>query len=263
MILNNVKRGLAEGKLQIGTSVAQFRSAEVLRIYAAAGFKWVFIDGEHGGFGIETIQDLCRASNDTGLCPVVRVASMEYDLVARALDNGAQGVIFPRVESRELLEQAVSWTKFPPVGIRGFGLAPVNVNYEKATIAQILEHMNREIMVVLQIETQRAVDMCDELLSVKGLDAVMVGPVDLSISLGVPGEFEHPKMVAAMETIRDACIRHGVAPGTQTRNLALARFWRDRGMLFLGCSSDTGMLMEKASDLAREMAAPPAQAASK
>lgn len=252
---NIVKRALQEGKLQIGTSVAQFRSAEVVRVYAAAGFQWVFIDGEHGGFDIETIQDMCRASTDNNLCPVVRVASMEYALVARALDCGAQGVIFPRVESVELLERAVSWTKFPPVGIRGFGLAPTNINYARATIAQIKEHVNNETLVVLQIETQKAVDMRDELLSVKGIDAVMVGPVDLSISLGVPGEFEHPKMVAAMEAIRDSCIQHGVAPGTQTRNLALARFWRDRGMLFLGCSSDTGMLFEKAGEIAREMAA--------
>jgi 2-keto-3-deoxy-L-rhamnonate aldolase RhmA len=253
MKINTVKRALAEGKLQVGTSIAQFRSPEVLRIYAAAGFQWVFIDGEHGGFDIETIQDLCRASNDTGLCPVVRVASMEYALVARALDCGAQGVIFPRVESVELLERAVSWTKFPPVGIRGFGLAPTNINYEKATIGQVLEHVNNETLVVLQIETQKAVDTRDELLSVKGIDAVMVGPVDLSISLGCPGDFENPKMVAAMEAIRDSCIKHGIAPGTQTRNLALAKFWRDRGMKFLGCSSDTGMMFEKASELVREM----------
>jgi 2-keto-3-deoxy-L-rhamnonate aldolase RhmA len=253
MKINTVKRALAEGKLQVGTSIAQFRSPEVLRIYAAAGFQWVFIDGEHGGFDIETIQDLCRASNDTGLCPVVRVASMEYALVARALDCGAQGGIFPRVESVELLERAVSWTKFPPVGIRGFGLAPTNINYEKATIGQVLEHVNNETLVVLQIETQKAVDARDELLSVKGIDAVMVGPVDLSISLGCPGDFENPKMVAAMEAIRDSCIKHGIAPGTQTRNLALAKFWRDRGMKFLGCSSDTGMMFEKASELVREM----------
>src|SRR4249920_1482028 len=131
MIVNRVKHALREGRVQIGSSIAQLRTPEVLRIYAAAGFDWVFIDGEHGGLGIESIQDLCRASNDNGLCPVVRVASMEYDLVARALDNGALGVIFPRVECPELLATAVSWTKFPPVGIRGFGLAPWSVNYEK------------------------------------------------------------------------------------------------------------------------------------
>jgi 2-keto-3-deoxy-L-rhamnonate aldolase RhmA len=97
------------------------------------------------------------------------------------------------------------------------------------------------------------VERRDELLSVRGIDAVMVGPVDLSISLGVPGDFQHPLMVEAMEKIRDSCIAHGVAPGTQTRNLPLAKFWKERGMRFLGCGSETGMLFEKASELVREL----------
>jgi 2-dehydro-3-deoxyglucarate aldolase/4-hydroxy-2-oxoheptanedioate aldolase len=255
MHINKVKRALAEGRVQVGTGYGQLRSPEAVRILAAAGFDWIFIDTEHGPFNPETVQDLCRAAVDNRLAPIVRVASMEYDLVARALDCGGQGVIFPRVESVELLQQAVGWTKFPPEGVRGFGLTPTHVNYEKVTIPQILEHVNRETLVVLQIETQRAVDMRDELLSVPGLDAVMVGPVDLSISLGVPGDFQHPKMVAAMEAIRDSCIQHGVAPGTQTRTLPLAKFWRERGMLFLGCASETGMLFEKASEIAGALSA--------
>ncbi len=250
MKINRVKRALAGGGVQIGTGYGQLRSPEAVRILAAAGFDWIFIDTEHGAFSTETIQDLSRAASDNDMLPVVRVASMEYDLVARALDCGGQGVIFPRVESVELLEQAVSWTRFPPDGIRGFGLTPSHVNYEKVGIPQILEHLNRETLVVLQIETQKAVDMRHELLSVPGIDAVMVGPVDLSISLGVAGDFQHPKMVEAMEQIRDACVEHGVAPGTQTRSLALAKFWRERGMRFLGCASETGMLFEKATEIA-------------
>ncbi|MBS1876765.1 MAG: aldolase [Acidobacteria bacterium] len=250
MFINRVKRALAEGRTQIGTGYGQIRTPEAVRILAAAGFDWIFIDTEHGVFHQETIQDLCRAATDNNMVPIVRVASLEYDLVARALDCGGQGVIFPRVESVELLQEAVSWTKFPPVGVRGFGLTPSYVNYEKATIPQILEHVNRETLVILQIETQKAVDMRDELLSVPGVDAVMVGPVDLSISLGVTGDFQHPKMVAAMEAIRDSCNAHGVAPGTQTRSLPLAQFWRERGMRFLGCNSETGMLYEKAAEIA-------------
>jgi 4-hydroxy-2-oxoheptanedioate aldolase len=78
---------------------------------------------------------------------------------------------------------------------------------------------------------------------------VLVGPVDLSISLGCPGDFQNPKMIAAMEAIRDTCVRRGIAPGTQTRNLALAKYWRDNGMRFLGCSSETGMLLERAAEI--------------
>jgi 2-dehydro-3-deoxyglucarate aldolase/4-hydroxy-2-oxoheptanedioate aldolase len=159
------------------------------------------------------------------------------------------------VESPELLQKAISWTKFPPLGIRGYGLGPVNVDYEKADFPQVIEHMNANTMVVMQIETKRALDMREELLAVPGVDAVMVGPADLSISLGVPGEFQHPKMVQAMEAIRDTCIRRGIAPGTQTRTPALARFWKERGMRFLGCSNDIGMLFERASELVAQILA--------
>ena len=253
MKINHVKKALAEGKVQLGTGFAQLRSQDVVRILAAAGFNWAFLDTEHGGFDLETIQDLCRIAVYAGLSPIVRVPDLQYALIARALDCGAEGIIFPRVESPELLAKAVSWIKFPPVGVRGFGLTPLHVEHEKVSIPQMIEHTNANSLVVLQIETKLAVEIRDELLSVPGIDAVMVGPVDLSISLGVPGDFQHPLMVEAMEKIRDSCVAHGVAPGTQTRTLALAKFWKERGMRFLGCSSETGMLFEKASEIIREL----------
>ncbi|SRR5579872_960346 len=249
MRANLVKQNLRAGKLQLGTGFGQLRSPEIGKMLAAAGFQWAFIDTEHGGFDLETVQDICRVSLMAGLSPIIRVADLQYSLVARALDCGGQGVIFPRVESPELLERAVSWTKFPPVGIRGYGLTAMQVDYEAATFPQIIEHMNASTMVVFQIETQRALDARDELLAVEGIDAVMIGPADLSIALGVPGEFQHPKMVEAMEKVRDSCVKRGIAPGTQTRNSALAKFWKERGMLFLGCSNDTAMIYERAVEL--------------
>ncbi|MBV8819581.1 MAG: hypothetical protein JO022_14570, partial [Acidobacteriaceae bacterium] len=129
----------------------------------------------------------------------------------------------------------------------------IHVDHSKASIAEVIEHVNTNTLVVLQIETRRGVEARDEILSVPGVDAVMIGPADLSISLGVPGDFQHPVMVDAMEKIRDSCIQHGIAPGTQTRTLALAKFWRERGMRFLGCSSETGMLFDRASELTREL----------
>jgi 2-keto-3-deoxy-L-rhamnonate aldolase RhmA len=252
---NSVKKALKAGHLQIGCGFTQLRSPEVIRALAAAGFHWTFIDGEHGPFDIATIQDLCKAAAPVGLTPVVRVADMQYSLVARALDCGAQGVVFPRVESPELLAQAISWTKFPPMGVRGFGLGPWQFEYENVTLAQAVEHYNANTMVILQIETAAAVERRDELLSIPGIDAVMIGPVDLSISLGVPGDFEHPKMVQAMEKVRDTCIKHGVAPGTQVRSIELAKFWKERGMKFLGCGNEVSFLLEKASETASALLA--------
>lgn len=254
MRINTVKKALKEGKVQLGTSFGLLRSPDVGRILAGAGFHWAFIDAEHGSFGLETVADVCRTSVLAGLMPIVRVADMQYDLVARSLDNGGMGIIFPRVESPELLERAISWTKYPPVGIRGFGLTPLQVDYAKATIAEIAAHMNEHIMVVLQIETLKAWEMRDELLSMPGIDALMVGPVDFSISLGVPGDFMHEKMVKAMEALIETCNKYGVAPGTQTRNLPLAKFWHERGMRFLGCSSEVGMMYERGLEITSALA---------
>lgn len=253
MRINTVKKALAEGKLQLGAGFGTFRTPDVARIYADAGFHWAFIDTEHGGFDLETVQDICRVAVLVGLCPIVRVAEMQYSLVARALDCGAQGIIFPRVESPELLARAVSWARFPPLGIRGYGLTPLQVDHGKATIPEVIEHLNANTLVVLQIETKFGVEIRDELLSVPGIDVVMVGPADLSVSLGVGGEFLHPLMIEAMEKIRDSCVSHNVTPGTQTRGIPQAKFWRDRGMRFLGCSNETTMLYDRACEIVREL----------
>jgi 2-keto-3-deoxy-L-rhamnonate aldolase RhmA len=249
MRINTVKQALKEGKAQFGCNTSMLRSPEVPRILAAAGLHWSYLDSEHGGFDLETLQDLIRAANEAGLCPIVRVADLQYPLVARALDCGAQGVLFPRVESPELLEKAISWTRFPPEGVRGYGLQPTHVGYEAIGMPDIIAHSNANTMVALQIETKTAIDRIDELLSVPKIDAVMIGPADLSISLGVAGQFEHPALVAAIEKIRDACNRHGIAPGIHMRSLKLVQYWRDHGMLFLSCNSEIGFMLEKATEV--------------
>jgi 2-keto-3-deoxy-L-rhamnonate aldolase RhmA len=246
---NTVKQALKAGKLQLGAGVSQIRSPEIARMFAAAGFDWAFVDTEHGGFGIETVQDFCRVANLAGLAPIVRVADMQYHLVARALDCGAQGIIFPRVESPELLAQAVRWTRFPPEGVRGYGLGAPQLAYQRHTFTEVIEHMNANILVVLQIETVAAFESREKLLSIPGIDAVLIGPADLSISLGIPGNLDHPLIVETIEAIKDSCLRHGVVPGIHLRSAALAKFWQQRGMFFLSCGNDISYLYEKLSEV--------------
>jgi 2-dehydro-3-deoxyglucarate aldolase/4-hydroxy-2-oxoheptanedioate aldolase len=255
MRTNQVKLALEAGRLQLGLNFGTLRSAEIARLLAAAGFDWAFVDTEHGNFDLETVNDICRVAQLAGLCPIVRVADLQYPLVARALDSGAQGIIFPRMEDPKLLETALSWTKFPPVGVRGYGLIAPQIDYEALPFNQVIEHVNANTLTVLQIESRRGVEAREEILSVPGIDAVMVGPADLSISMGVPGDFQHPTMVAAMESIVETCQRRGIAPGTQTRTVALARFWKERGMRFLGCGSEIGFLFDKATETAKAVLA--------
>ena len=251
MRLNPVRHALAAGQLQLGTNFGQYRSAEYPKLLAAAGFHWAFIDTEHGGFDLETVQDICRVSQLAGLAPIVRVADLQYSLVARSLDCGAQGIIFPRMEDPKLLETALSWTKFPPAGVRGYGLQPSQVEYEAIPFGEAIAHLNANTLTVLQIESARAVEAREEILSVPGIDAVMIGPADLSISMGIPGDFQNSRLIEAVESIRDTCARNGVAPGIHTRTAHLARFWKERGMRFLSCGSDVSFLWEKASETAK------------
>ena len=251
MRVNHTRERLAKGEVVYGCGLQVYRSSEIPRAFAAAGFDYVFIDMEHGSFNLETVHDLIISSNLAGITPIVRVGEVQYTLCDRLLDQGAQGIILPRVEDPKVLAQAIAWMKFPPVGKRGYGVNPTMIDYETRGFPEIIEHQNRENLVVVQVETTTAVERADELLSQKGVDIVMIGPADLSISLGVPGNFQDPKMVEAMEAVRDSCVRRGIAPGTQTRTASLAKFWKERGMIFLGCSNETGMIYERAVELAK------------
>jgi 2-keto-3-deoxy-L-rhamnonate aldolase RhmA len=203
---------------------------------------------EHGSYNLETVQDMIKVSLENGITPIVRVAELLYSLVCRLLDAGAQGIILPRVEEPRLLEQAVGWMRFPPVGTRGYGVNPTMVGYEAHSFTEIIEHLNLNTVSVVQFETLSAIDRADELLSIPGVDIVMVGPADLSISLGIPGQFEHPLLVSAVDRLIAKCVQHNVVPGIQTRTAAMARFWVERGMRFVGASAEHGLLLEKARE---------------
>src|SRR5262245_36334173 len=217
MLVNYTRERLSRGETVFGSGLQVYRSAEIPRVFAAAGFDYVFIDMEHGSFDLETVHDMISASTAAGITPIVRVAELAYSLVARLLDCGAQGIILPRVEDPKLLEEALSWMRFPPLGKRGYGVNATMVCYEPRTFPEIIEHLNRNTLSVVQFETQSAIDRADELLSLPGFDIAMVGPADLSISLGVPGQFDHPLLISTVDKLIERCNHHGVVPGIQTR----------------------------------------------
>lgn len=253
MRINLTKQRLEQGEIVFGCSIQQFGCPEIARLLAAAGFDFVFIDGEHSPFGLETLHALIRACLDREITPIVRVGELLYSPVARALDAGAQGIIFPRVESQALLAEAIRWTRFPPLGVRGYGLAPPQLDYEARSFPEIIEHINANTLVVVQFETRAAIERREELLATPGIDVALVGPADLSIALGVPGEFEHPKLVETVLNLMESCKRHGVLPGIQVRTPALAKKWTERGMRFVGCGSEHGLLLERAREAASEL----------
>jgi 2-keto-3-deoxy-L-rhamnonate aldolase RhmA len=248
MRANLTRERLAKGETVFGCGLQVYRSPEICRAFAAAGFDYVFIDMEHGSYDLETVQDMIKVAIDNSITPIVRVAELLYSLICRLLDAGAQGIILPRVEDPKLLAEAISWMRFPPVGIRGYGVNPTMIGYESRSFPEIIEHLNLNTVSVVQFETTLAIERADELLSVPGLDIMMVGPADLSISLGVPGQMDHPKLISAIDKLVERCVAHNVVPGIQTRSTGMAKFWAERGMRFVGAGAEHGLLLEKAKE---------------
>jgi len=256
MRMNHTRERLAKGETVFGCVLQAYRSPEICRTFAAAGFDYVFIDMEHGAFDLETVQDMIRAAVESGITPIVRVAELLYSLIARLLDAGAQGIILPRVEDPRVLEQALGWLRFPPEGTRGYGINPTMVGYEARGFAEVIEHQNRNTLSVVQFETVTAIERADELLSVRGINIAMVGPADLSIALGIPGQFESPLLVSTVERLIEKCVRHHVVPGIQVRTAAMAKAWAERGMRFVGAGAEHGLLLEKAREAVAFVRAP-------
>ncbi len=255
MRINRAKKRLKEGHVAVGISHSQLGTAEIPKMFAAANMDWVFLDSEHSPFSSDTLHDLIRAYLMTDVTVVVRVCDFQYDLVSRALDSGAEGILFPRCEDPDQLAHAIRGAKFPPIGHRGYGLGPPQVGYRAMTFEEVMKHANEQTLLMAQIESTTALERVDELASVPGLDALLVGPADLSIAVGVPGDWQHPKLVDAIDRVIAACNDKGIFPAIQVRNFELAEFWIDRGMKLIGCGNDLALLWGAVSGLATQLRA--------
>lgn len=184
----------------------------IAEIMASAGFDWLTVDMEHSAITLHQAQQLIQVIELSGCTPLVRVGENDPNLIKRVMDAGSHGVIVPQVNSMRDAENAVNSVKYPPAGTRGVGLARAQgygTEFEAYKTWNDLESI-----VIVQIEHIDAVNDIDNILSVEGVDAFMIGPYDLSGSLGIPGQFSNPKFLAAMEKVNDAMVRiRNVAPG--------------------------------------------------
>jgi len=190
------------GNATIGTWL-QFPSADVAEVMGASGYDWVAVDMEHGAFTRAILPDVFRAIERGGSTPFARIAQAELRPIKDALDSGAQGLVFPMIESREQLDRAISLSLYPDAGgSRGVGYSRANMYGRDFDPYRV--DVAKDILLVAQIEHIRAVDQLDAILSHPRLDAIMVGPYDLSGSMGLTGQFDHPDFVAVMARINEA-----------------------------------------------------------
>jgi 2-dehydro-3-deoxyglucarate aldolase len=236
--------------------LAQPANAEIM---AAAGFDWLTVDLEHSVITIREAEELIRIISLSGVVPLVRVSSNDAVQIKRVMDAGAGGVIVPMVNTREEAERAIAAVHYPPQGSRGVGLA--RAQGYGARFQEYCEWLSRESIVIVQIEHIEAVRNLDGIFSVKGIDGFMVGPYDLSGSLGIPGQFEHREMRKALAEIRRVAAQHPrVAPGfhvVSSRPELVKQKIREgyrliaysTDMIFLGESCRSGLKAIRASSL--------------
>ncbi|MBK8739624.1 MAG: hypothetical protein IPM02_08820 [Betaproteobacteria bacterium] len=191
---------------------SQFASPEVIDILGGSGFAFTIIDTEHGHFGLETAENLVRACDAAGLVPIVRIPANENYMVTKALDIGAAAVLIPKISSAAETERAVRAARFGPQGTRGACPCVRAGNHYVRDWGQFAAGANAAggAGIIALIETPEGVEAADAILAVPGLQAVLAGPFDLSVTMGFDGDTAHPRIVAALEHVAAAAHRQGV-----------------------------------------------------
>jgi 4-hydroxy-2-oxoheptanedioate aldolase len=208
------------------------------------GFDVIWFDMEHRAHGYELVDRVSLACRATGIDLMVRVRKTGYTSVMRALEFGANGVMVPHCRSAEEARQWVEWTRFPPLGKRGFDGAGADGDYGLTDPLQFLKDQNEETFLVLQIEDRESVECVDEIAAVEGVDLLFVGPADLSISYGVPLQREHALVQRAMDKVANAAAKAGKWWGTVTPTPESAQQELDRGARMVTCADDHFLLVQ-------------------
>ena len=232
MISNAVKAKLQDGGAVAGSFV-NLNSPSVVEVLGLAGVEFIVVDCEHSDITPESAAHLYRAAEAVGVPALTRIGETAQQTIQKYMDAGSLGVQMPLINSGADAGHIVDCVKYPPVGNRG--LAGVRANRFGMTepLADYVERANAETLVVVQIETKEAMARADEIVAVDGVDVVFLGPTDLSVALGVPGQVKHSLVLEAIEEMTRRIVDGGKVSGTIARNADDYTYWRDRGVRYL------------------------------
>lgn len=207
---NTFKEKIIAKQKPVGT-FCELMSENVVEALGYAGLDYVIFDNEHSPIEAETTLAMVRAAEHGGITPIARVREISRPAVLKLLDVGVQGLIVPNVKTVDDVKQLVSWSKYNPIGNRGFsGSRKDGWGYMlDMSVRETMEFFNERVLLIPQCETVEALEKIEEISAVEGVDGIFVGPYDLSISMGIPGEFDNPVFVAALKRIANACEKAG------------------------------------------------------
>lgn len=250
--MSSLSRKLKSKATVLGTFIS-IGHPSVVELAGASGFDFVVVDMEHSCMTTETVENMVRAADCVDLDVIVRVPEATESLIGRLLDAGAAGIQVPQVTTRECAELAVRAAKYPPLGSRGY--MPLSRAYWFRNLSRdaIIAQANEESVVVLQVEGKEGLERVDEILETPNLDVLFLGPYDLSASLGLPGQVNHPEVLRAMERVVQKAKKASVAVGVFADDPAAARRWIDQGVRYITVGLDANYLVTAYRGLTADM----------
>lgn len=254
IVANPVRQRIDAGGVALGVGVRIARGIEIAKLMKVAGFDWLFIDLEHGQMSIDAACQMSVAALDAGIAPLVRVPMGQTTMGTRCLDGGALGIVMPHVDTPEEARAIADAFRYPPLGHRSIVGGLPQVAYANLPIGEVASTINAGTLVSVMIETPRAVANADAIAAVPGIDMLLMGCSDLTLEMGIPGRFEDPRLVAAIETVIAACGRHGKIPaiGGVYAEPLLARYLK-LGMKAALAGNDLPLLLGAATQRAKSM----------
>jgi 2-keto-3-deoxy-L-rhamnonate aldolase RhmA len=249
---NHALRQLRAGKLAIGLGLRQARTVDIAQIAKTSGFDWLFIDCEHNSMGTDTAAQIAAASLTVGITPVVRVAGKEHWLASRMLDNGAQGIVVPHVETGLEARRIADHCRFPPIGHRSMGGGLQQLGFAPMPVGEAARIVNEETLVVVMLESPKGIENCEQIAATPGIDALLIGTNDLCFEMGIPGQFDDPRVTEAYEKTIAACRKHGKFAGMGGMYTAkLLERHINMGVQLILSGSDFSLLMQAATERAK------------
>ena len=250
-----LKELLATDRLLRVFGVGQFCHPKLIELISfQGGFDAVWIDQEHCGLTMSQIELGALAARAVGLDSFVRLTPTDYATVMRPLEAGAGGIMAAQVRSAKQAEEIVAWTKFHPRGVRGVNGLGVDGRYGSVSMLDYFRQSNAETFVSIQIEHSDAVEEVEKIAAIPDLDLLFIGPADLSQSMGIPGEWEHPRHWQAIERVAKAAHAHGIHWAVLPMNPAYARRCVDLGCRMLSIGFDSWFLHRGVKDFKKEYA---------
>lgn len=246
---NNLKLRLKNGESVMGTMITVFDNPEIAKILKVCGFDYFIIDCEHGSYNYTSVAAILAVAREAGIPGIVRIPEIRREVVLKYMEMGAAGLLLPNTESAEQAKLLVQYATYAPLGNRGVSLLRPHTGFENVGNAvEYMKKQNEETILMVQIESLKGVENVGNMLDIDGIDAAFMGPNDLSQSMGILGQFDHPDFIAALDHVILAAKQRGKYSGTHLTSTEGILPWMDKGMTLNLWANDVVFLMKGAKE---------------